>query len=170
MVVSRLGCRALARARIAGTMRVRATRTNVSSFTSSSVLMLPFTLGSLRTLSVSAWRASQSESEHVQQSPQTSVPTGPLNMHLSPSNMLEYLNSENFSAYRSSSNPSTALFGLDEGLAATALTHESWMHGSQVHNRRLAFLGALRHFLANDRPSCSENVHVFVPVRLSFTE
>lgn len=97
-----------------------------------------------------------STSVHSSQNAQatTSIPSrmsgGALGSHLQPSDMLSYLNSGDFSAFRSSSDPSRPLFGDDEALASSALTHESWMHGMQGHNRRLAFLGrrALKTYLS----------------------
>ncbi|WFD38030.1 uncharacterized protein MJAP1_000978 [Malassezia japonica] len=64
--------------------------------------------------------------------------------------MLTFLNSNDFSTYRSISGNQNALLGDNESLAVTALTHESWMYGLQGHNRRLAFLGrrALKTYLS----------------------
>lgn len=73
-----------------------------------------------------------------------------LGSQLQPSDMLSYLNSTDFCAYRSMSDPSQPLFGKEESLVSNALTHESWMHGLQGHNRRLSFIGrrALKTYLA----------------------
>ena len=72
-----------------------------------------------------------------------------LGTQLQPSDMLSYLNSEDFCVYRSTSDPSQPLFGKEERLVSNALTHESWMHGLQGHNRRLSFIGrrALKTYL-----------------------
>ncbi|KOS15592.1 putative mitochondrial ribosomal protein [Malassezia pachydermatis] len=67
--------------------------------------------------------------------------SGPLGSNLEPSDILAFLNSPEFSSYQSASDAHGALLGDDATLAATALTHESWMHGVQGHNRRLAFIG-----------------------------
>ncbi|WFD30846.1 hypothetical protein MSPP1_001870 [Malassezia sp. CBS 17886] len=58
-----------------------------------------------------------------------------------PSEMLAHLNSLGFSPSNSQTQTPSALLGTNEVLAATALTHESWMYGMHGHNRRLAFLG-----------------------------
>jgi len=89
-------------------------------------------------------QAGQSAKQHGNQTPQfreASSPAGPLGINLTPTDILSHLNSAEFSSYRSSSEPSQRLLGAEETLATTALTHESWMHGLQGHNRRLAFLG-----------------------------
>lgn len=71
--------------------------------------------------------------------------------NLTPTDILAHLNSAEFSSYRSSSEPSKGLLGAEETLATTALTHESWMHGIQGHNRRLAFLGTYTLMLTKGR-------------------
>lgn len=81
----------------------------------------------------------------------TSSPAGPFGTNLTPADILSHLNSASFSSYRSSSEPSQGLLGSEEALATTALTHESWMHGLQGHNRRLAFLGTYRLTLTEGR-------------------
>lgn len=89
-------------------------------------------------------KAELSPKQHGSQVPrqhETSSPAGPLGINLTPADILAHLNSAEFSSYRSSSEPSQRLMGMEETLATTALTHESWMHGLQGHNRRLAFLG-----------------------------
>lgn len=78
------------------------------------------------------------------------VPGGAFNSHIQPSDMLSFVNSASFCSYQSKSNPSKALLGSEETLVSHALTHESWMHGMQGHNRRLAFIGrrALKTYLS----------------------
>lgn len=102
----------------------------------------------LRTSSAS--RSAQTEVRQPVDQHTTRSAAGPLGSDLKPADMLTFLNSNDFSTYRSISGNQNALLGDNESLAVTALTHESWMYGLQGHNRRLAFLGrrALKTYLS----------------------
>lgn len=102
----------------------------------------------LRTSSAS--RSTQTEVRQPVDQHTTRSAVGPLGSDLKPADMLTFLNSNDFSSYRSISGNQNALLGDNESLAVTALTHESWMYGLQGHNRRLAFLGrrALKTYLS----------------------
>lgn len=151
----RLGRLALAPARVAGGARV-------SMVTRSSLLAAPSMRMPLRALnSQASCYAAASSHAMTNATPSSS---GPLGSNLEPSDILAFLNSPEFSSYQSASDAHGALLGDDATLAATALTHESWMHGVQGHNRRLAFIGMFMPWSTNSiRTTCFENIYVAVP-------
>lgn len=130
----RLGCAVIAPARrLTGGVRI------------TPVTRMPWNASakSTRWMSALAPRVTQEESATASHSRPPSAHTqgSEFGSHLQPSDILTFVNSPEFSTYRSVSSPSQGLLGNDEQLASLAFTHESWMHGMKGHNRRLAFMG-----------------------------
>lgn len=145
------GTRVITRARLAGNVRL-------AGIVRAAPISIP--LRNLRTSAVAHDAAPETSTAVNTQAPRAS--SGPLGSELKPADMLSFLNSENFSSYRSISSNQNSLFDDNEGLAVTALTHESWMYGLQGHNRRLAFLGTCTP--AHPRPSRSQDLPVSLPL------
>ncbi|KAI3628417.1 hypothetical protein CBS14141_000120 [Malassezia furfur] len=138
----RTGTRIVARARLVGSART-------ATFARAPQPLLLRACGLHTTAIAHNAAPSAHPTAHTQQ--QSVHPSsGALGSDLKPADMLAFLNSEQFSSYRSLSGDQHALLGDNAALAVTALTHESWMYGMQGHNRRLAFLGrrALKTYLS----------------------
>mgnify|MGYP002712859285 CR=1 FL=1 len=133
----RTGTRIVARARLVGSART-------ATFARAPQPLLLRACGLHTTAIAHNAAPSAHPTAHTQQ--QSVHPSsGALGSDLKPADMLAFLNSEQFSSYRSLSGDQHALLGDNAALAVTALTHESWMYGMQGHNRRLAFLGTFSH-------------------------
>lgn len=129
----RTGTRIVARARLVGSARTPALMRAPQPFALRACGLR--TTASATNVAPSAQSTVHTQQQSVQPS------SGALGSDLKPADMLSFLNSEQFSSYRSLSGDQHALLGDNAVLAVTALTHESWMYGMQGHNRRLAFLG-----------------------------